>query len=122
MAKFWTLIGSLLVIVVLMSTLNLSQAAPNFNEFAPDTDDDDSTQEQRRELELNQFRRSLLALNNERRASQREQQLYKRELLRDYLQSLVDQDTDRAQTIRKRFKTYCNSYEDLMNSNWAACG
>jgi hypothetical protein len=86
-------------------------------------DDEINLEQERRSYDLNKLRHFLLTADAEERAAKREQQeFYKRELIQEYLQSLTDPNPDRYQEVKKRFKTYCNSYEDLTNSNWATCG
>ncbi|CAF1164146.1 unnamed protein product [Rotaria magnacalcarata] len=117
-----------------MSVIELSQATPSRsldersmspgNDDDTDGDDNSSLQEQERTYDFNnKLKHFLLTSNTEQRAARLKQQdLLKRELVREYLRSVSEPDTSRLQEIKKRFKTYCNSYEDLMNSNWAACG
>ncbi|CAF1414288.1 unnamed protein product [Adineta ricciae] len=110
-----------------MSIINFSYASSDnlaMREMSSDdSDDNDDVQEERRTYDLKRLRHFLLTANAEQLAAKREKQdFYKRELIHEYLRSLSDSNPDRLQEVRKRFKTYCNSYEDLMNSNWAACG
>ncbi|CAF3025166.1 unnamed protein product [Rotaria socialis] len=136
MTKFLTLctrIDFVLIVIVLMSAIELSQATPSrsFDEISMspgndgDTDDDDddnsSLQEQERIHDLNnRLKYFLLTSNSEQRAARRKQQdLLKRELVREYLRSASDSDTGRLQEIKKRF---CASFDEFYATQAACLG
>ncbi|CAF0833761.1 unnamed protein product [Rotaria sordida] len=109
-----------------MSTMELAKAIPSRSLSQTDTavndDDNDNSdiQEQQRIYDLNTLRHFLLTSNAEQRAARRKQQeVAKQELIREYLQSLSDQDSNRFQEIKKRF---CASLDEFYATQAACLG
>ncbi|CAF1440356.1 unnamed protein product [Adineta ricciae] len=88
-----------------------------------DSSSDVAQEQQRRADSLKQLRHFLLTSNAEQRAGRRDKQNFlKRKLIREYLRSVNDADSSRLEDVKKRFITFCNSYEDIMNPGQATCG
>jgi predicted nucleic acid-binding protein len=110
-----------LSLIVLISQIQLSQAASK--DHFINTDSNESADEQRRAYDLKQLRHFLLTSNAEQRAAKREQRNFlKRKLINEYLQSVNDPDPNRLIEMKKRYKTFCQSFEDLLNPGQSACG
>ncbi|CAF1542263.1 unnamed protein product [Adineta steineri] len=114
----------LLFFIISLASLNRFSQATSIDNLRPSDITDLSSNEvddQRRTYDYNQLRYFLLTSNAKQLAAKREQQTFhKRQLIHEYLQSIND--PDRLQEVKKRFITFCNSYEDVMNSDRAACG
>ncbi|CAF4555609.1 unnamed protein product [Rotaria sp. Silwood1] len=114
-----------LFIIALALSIELSQAVPMNKLRTVDMaiSNDDEEYHQRRIHDLNKLRHFLLTSNEEQRAARRDKQnFYKQQLIREYLKAINDPNSDRLQEVKKRIKTFCNSYDDVMNSDRAACG
>ncbi|CAF1017330.1 unnamed protein product [Rotaria sordida] len=128
MPKFFILskqITLFLFIIVLELSIELSQAAPLNKRRTVDMDspNDNEVYQQRRMYDLNKLRHFLLTSSEAQRAAKRtKQNLYKQQLVGEYFKLVNDENSDRLQEVKKRIKTFCTTYDDIINSDQAACG
>ncbi|CAF4206947.1 unnamed protein product [Rotaria sp. Silwood2] len=121
MPKFFILSKQIIIflfIIALALSIELSQAIPMNKIRAADMaiSNYDEVYHQRRIYDLNQLRHFLLTSNEEQRAARRDKQnFYKQQLIREYLRSINDPNSDRLQEVKKR-TTYC-SIQDILHGS-----